>query len=236
MTMGIDSSMKRADVPAIIENPFVKRKNKSWTVGPPASLTARVSPPRSRRTSKNVADGATSTAVVVGKIVSEPDIRAGVTEEIARDTSLTTAAVESGNVDLEDPVSFFSAKLLEAAHSEVPGVTRLSHRAWLDTYHRNQHAYGRHFVIHQHDHPVAGTHYDLRLQCNSTSSISWACMYGLPGDPNSRRLNRNATETRVHNLWVGQPKIGLINFLYFYARIYTLSLPYYESTSLSHMR
>ena len=29
-------------------------------------------------------------------------------------------------------------------------------------------------------------------------------MYGLPGDPNSRRLNRNATETRVHNLWVGQ--------------------------------
>ncbi len=26
-------------------------------------------------------------------------------------------------------------------------------------------------------------------------------MYGLPGDPNSRRLNRNATETRVHCLW-----------------------------------
>ncbi|KAK7885711.1 hypothetical protein LTR67_010063 [Exophiala xenobiotica] len=26
-------------------------------------------------------------------------------------------------------------------------------------------------------------------------------MYGLPGDPNSRKLNRNATETRVHNLW-----------------------------------
>lgn len=27
-------------------------------------------------------------------------------------------------------------------------------------------------------------------------------MYGLPGDPNSKRLNRNATETRVHCLWV----------------------------------
>ncbi|KAI9749257.1 MAG: hypothetical protein M4579_006946, partial [Chaenotheca gracillima] len=26
-------------------------------------------------------------------------------------------------------------------------------------------------------------------------------MYGLPGDPNSKRLNRNATETRVHCLW-----------------------------------
>ncbi|KAI1657655.1 hypothetical protein F4813DRAFT_389391 [Daldinia decipiens] len=26
-------------------------------------------------------------------------------------------------------------------------------------------------------------------------------MYGLPGDPNSQRLNRNATETRIHCLW-----------------------------------
>jgi hypothetical protein len=26
-------------------------------------------------------------------------------------------------------------------------------------------------------------------------------MYGLPGDPNSIRLNRNATETRIHSLW-----------------------------------
>ncbi|KAG6015763.1 hypothetical protein E4U54_003024 [Claviceps lovelessii] len=26
-------------------------------------------------------------------------------------------------------------------------------------------------------------------------------MYGLPGDPNSSRLNRNAAETRVHSLW-----------------------------------
>ncbi|KAF6231611.1 hypothetical protein HO173_010143 [Letharia columbiana] len=49
--------------------------------------------------------------------------------------------------------------------------------------------------------PVAGVHYDLRLQINETSSISWAIMYGLPGNANSRRLSRNATETRVHNVW-----------------------------------
>jgi hypothetical protein len=60
---------------------------------------------------------------------------------------------------------------------------------------------GAHFVIHQHDHPIAGTHYDLRLQINGTSSASWAIMKGLPGDPDSRRLGRNATETRVHCLW-----------------------------------
>lgn len=32
-------------------------------------------------------------------------------------------------------------------------------------------------------------------------SISFANMYSLPGDPDSRRLNRNAVETRVHCLW-----------------------------------
>jgi len=57
-------------------------------------------------------------------------------------------------------------------------------------------------VVHQHDHPVAGPHYDLRLQFSESSSLSWAIMYGLPGNPNSRRINRNATETRVHCVWV----------------------------------
>ena len=194
--------MKRADAPEFVENPFVKRQNKSWAVGPPASLTARVSPPRSRR--KNVADSDTSTKTdLIGNTVGEQDRRAQATEEIAPNASPTTAAVESGDVGLEDPVIFFSTKLLKAVRSEAPSVPHLSHKEWLVIYHRNQHPHGRHFVIHQHDHPVAGTHYDLRLQCSATSSISWACMYGLPGDPNSRRLNRNATETRVHNLWVG---------------------------------
>ncbi|KAJ0419340.1 DNA polymerase ligase-domain-containing protein [Aspergillus carlsbadensis] len=73
--------------------------------------------------------------------------------------------------------------------------------AWTTLYTSNAHPAGNHFVIHQHDHPVAGPHYDLRLQISASSSVSWAVMYGLPGDPNSKRLNRNATETRVHCLW-----------------------------------
>lgn len=68
---------------------------------------------------------------------------------------------------------------------------------------------GAHFVVTQHDHPVAGPHYDLRLQIGPASSCSWAVMYGLPGDPNARGRAaragagalRNATETRVHCLW-----------------------------------
>jgi DNA polymerase Ligase (LigD) len=196
--------MKRANALDVVENPFIKRHNRSWTVGPPASLTARVSPPRSRRSTKIVADDASLRADLIEEADSESELKAKATAETAHGASPTTVAVECGDVGLEDPVSFFSTKLLEAARPELPDVPRLSHGRWLDIYHRNQHPHGRHFVIHQHDHPVAGTHYDLRLQCNATSSISWACMYGLPGDPNSRRLNRNATETRVHNLWVGQ--------------------------------
>jgi DNA polymerase Ligase (LigD) len=113
----------------------------------------------------------------------------------------STAAVEAGEVDVEDHVAFFSEKLLAARQPEVPGQPQLDHGQWLQLYQRSLNRGGHHFVVHQHDHPVAGTHYDLRLQCNATSSISFAIMYGLPGDPNSRRLSRNATETRVHNLW-----------------------------------
>ncbi|KAJ9605180.1 hypothetical protein H2200_010570 [Cladophialophora chaetospira] len=112
-----------------------------------------------------------------------------------------SAKVEAGEVDIDDHVSFFSSKLLAAARPPVEGEPRLSHREWLALYHHNLNDRGCHFVVHQHDHPVAGTHYDLRLQCNATSSISFALPYGLPGNPNSRRLNRFAIETRVHNLW-----------------------------------
>lgn len=112
------------------------------------------------------------------------------------------SAVEAGKETVEDHFSFFSSKLLEASRPSVPAAPRISYRAWCELYQRNMNPHGRHFVIHQHDHPVAGTHYDLRLQCNGTSSISFAIMYGLPGDPNSRRISRNAIETRVHPVWV----------------------------------
>ncbi|KAF7513825.1 hypothetical protein GJ744_007876 [Endocarpon pusillum] len=111
------------------------------------------------------------------------------------------SAVEAGELTVDDHFALFSSKLLEASRTVLPGTSRISHAAWCELYQHNLNPQGRHFVIHQHDHPVAGTHYDLRLQCNGTSSISFAIMYGLPGDPNSRRLSRNATETRVHNLW-----------------------------------
>ncbi|KAJ5935249.1 hypothetical protein N7466_004796 [Penicillium verhagenii] len=115
----------------------------------------------------------------------------------------STAAIEAGEVEVTDHLSIFSTKLHEFTRASLDSrpTSRLPIKQWADLYRRNEHPEGHHFVIHQHDHPIAGPHYDLRLQFSKTSSVSWSIMYGLPGDPNSERLNRNAMETRVHCLW-----------------------------------
>lgn len=119
-------------------------------------------------------------------------------------TTPSLAAIEAGEVEVTDHLGIFSTKLSEFVRpaSDIPPTRRISIPDWVDLYNRNLYAEGRHFVVHQHDHPVSGVHYDLRLQFSDTSSVSWSIMYGLPGDPNSVKLNRNATETRVHCLWV----------------------------------
>ncbi|KAH8428604.1 uncharacterized protein LDX57_006300 [Aspergillus melleus] len=111
------------------------------------------------------------------------------------------AAIEAGQEQVSDHLSIFSSRLGQAVRSTDASTPQTSIPEWVDLYRSNQHTEGRHFVIHQHDHPIAGPHYDLRLQFSDSSSVSWSIMYGMPGDPNSRRINRNATETRVHCLW-----------------------------------
>ncbi|KAH8703283.1 DNA polymerase ligase-domain-containing protein [Talaromyces proteolyticus] len=149
-----------------------------------SSLSAPVSPPRRKlAVTRNGNDGIPNNC-----------------EERA---SPNLAAVEAGQVKVDDHVKLFSTRLAQASRPEpaLGQIPRLSIDHWIDLYLRNQHADGHHFVIHQHDHPIAGPHYDLRLQFSESSSLSWAIMYGLPGDPNSQRINRNATETRVHCVW-----------------------------------
>lgn len=126
-------------------------------------------------------------------------------QENQKSLSVETAAVESGAIVVDNHLERFSVHLDQAsiAIARNPNIPRTSIDSYRNLYGSNAGSpHGAHFVIHQHDHPVAGMHYDLRLQINETSSVSWAIMYGLPGDPNSVRLNRNATETRIHSLWV----------------------------------
>lgn len=152
------------------------------------SLNAPVSPPQKRST-KGIKDGDGGGAIPLNA------------SQLNASSSLV--AIEAGEVEVTDHLSTISAKLKECVRP-LPRqpLPRLPIKEWMELYRRNEHPEGRHFVIHQHDHPIAGPHYDLRLQFSETSSVSWSVMYGIPGDPNSQRLNRNATETRIHCLWV----------------------------------
>ena len=154
---------------------------------PPQSLRESISPPPSRARKSTLQP---TESLIAEGARNRPSVR--------HSDSPSSAAVEAGEIRIRNHFEYFSSHISSSAKPSAP----LSIRAFEHLYKRNQHKNGRHWVIHQHDHPVAGVHYDLRLQINETSSISWAIMYGLPGNCNSRRLNRNATETRVHNLWV----------------------------------
>lgn len=187
--------MKRSRSPEA-ENRVKRNANttQTRTRTPPtlSSLTASVSPPRLKKLTPKADRYSSNTYVNDGTNI------------------LNLAAVEAGEVKAEDPVTLFSTRLAAVARPlwMSPEGYRLPVKDWIDLYSRNRHENGCHFVIHQHDHPIAGPHYDLRLQFSESSSLSWAIMYGLPGDPNSRKLNRNATETRVHCLWVSTEPVS----------------------------
>lgn len=152
-------------------------------------LDAPISPPPSKRSKRSPPE--------TGEPARYPQ---SWDHQLSNGPTTSQAAIEAGEVLIKDHLKFFSEQLQQVVKGG-PGP-RLSIEGFADLYQRNQHRRGRHFVLHQHDHPVAGLHYDLRLQISETSSISFAVMYGLPGNPYSRRLSRNTTETRAHNLWV----------------------------------
>ncbi|KAL9947611.1 hypothetical protein D7B24_005708 [Verticillium nonalfalfae] len=163
---------------ALIPNPFIKKRNLEWALDVPDD--------DAQPTHRQAADD------------DDDD-----DDDAAQPTPPTAAAIESGSATITNHAAHFSAVLAGAALDPWPrAAPRLPVAAYAALYASCLGApSGAHFVVHQHDHPVAGTHYDLRLQINGASSASWAVMYGLPGDPGSARLGRNATETRVHCLW-----------------------------------
>ena len=165
-----------------------------------SSLDAPVSPPRRRSCPEQ---RPSATPVLSGRDNTSVNSPQETPPDSKPDSPPNLAAIEAGQIEVTDHLGIFSSRLSQCIRPLPPSeVPRLQIADWTNLYRRNESPHGRHFVIHQHDHPVAGPHYDLRLQFSETSSVSWSIMYGLPGDPNSRRLNRNATETRVHSFWV----------------------------------
>lgn len=121
--------------------------------------------------------------------------------EAEDDDGLSLAAIEAGKIEIDDHLEYFSRKLASLCRNPRSDTSWRGIESYKELYLRNQHTSGRHFVVHQHDHPISGVHYDLRLQFSESSTISFAIPYGLPGNPNSIRSNRMAIETRVHCLW-----------------------------------
>ncbi|PNP58532.1 hypothetical protein THARTR1_01548 [Trichoderma harzianum] len=176
----MQQSHKRPPSPDLVPNPLIKKRNLAWSIDSPSSHPHPHSHPH-RPASRSI-----STASIPS----------------GRPTAGTTAEIESGAVEIPDHLARFSSTLSSHLRPTSAAVPRLPVASYSHLYQSCQGSpRGAHFVVHQHDHPVAGPHYDLRLQINETSSVSWAIMYGLPGDANSSRPSRNATETRIHCLW-----------------------------------
>jgi hypothetical protein len=155
----------------------------------PASLIRDISPPRLPKRRR------------LFEQPSPQSVRSRPASEPAHDVEPSLAAVEAGKAKVDDHLSYFRDRLSAASRLTANDVPRLGINAFAELYERNQHEHGAHFVIHQHNHPRAGVHYDLRVQFSAISSLSFAIPKGLPGNPNSKSLGRMAIETRVHNLW-----------------------------------
>lgn len=69
----------------------------------------------------------------------------------------TLAAIEAGEAKIRDHLNYFATHLEAATRPSIPDSPRLSITEWRQLYSNNQRPRGRHFVVHQHDHPVSGT-------------------------------------------------------------------------------
>lgn len=108
-------------------------------MNPPSSLTREISPPLVRNTSRS------STTQAIHRNDCSPKSRPSL------------AAIEAGQARIRDHLSYFASHLQRAARPSVLDTPRLSIPDLQSLYQRNENSRGRHFVVHQHDHPISGT-------------------------------------------------------------------------------
>lgn len=129
----------------------------------PASLARDISPsptrksPRSRTENQKYAHA------------SEQEKPVKATTKDDREPGL--AAVEAGKTQVKDHLSYFSHHLYRASRQTPSQFPRISPECFQNLYKRNQHAQGRHFVIHQHDHPISGSFENLPSLQSSTPKL-----------------------------------------------------------------
>lgn len=189
-------SRKRRAGPELVSNPFVKKQNLGWSISPPPfrdpdrrhHVAGGQGPKASVLDQEDVAQTSTeqgSKDVPQNSLAQDSEKALGHaalhdTQE-PQDGPSGSALIENNTVKINDHLAWFSDLLAKATLQPFPqGQPHLSIHAYRSLYNRSsQSAVGAHFVVTQHDHPVAGPHYDLRLQINGDSSCSWAIMYGF---------------------------------------------------------
>ncbi|KAG6015762.1 hypothetical protein E4U54_003023 [Claviceps lovelessii] len=129
--------------PDLIPNPFIKKRNLNWTLDPfpctnlPKNLSDNESDHDERSSQQN--------------------------QQQNQQDQPTTSAIEAGRVRIANHLPYFTSLLAQRA-LESPTPPLLPIASYISLYQSHaQSTRGSHFVIHQHDHPIAGTHYDLRL-------------------------------------------------------------------------
>lgn len=179
---------KRGPSAELIPNPFIKKRNLEWTIELPATATAAVAAAAVTASSSSSSSSSSSGASSPedqqqgegANDNNDNDNDIAVEDETYKkkeDGGLSAAAVEAGEARVDDHLDYFSQILTKATLAPFPpdNAPHLAVARYRELYSASfGSSRGAHFVVHQHDHPVAGTHYDLRLQINETSSASWA--------------------------------------------------------------
>lgn len=149
---------------------------------PPTSLEAPISPPPSTRS-----------------------IKRRKTHQDDSSSPPNLAAIEAGEARIDDHLSVFSERLSQHIRPCAVGQgDLLSIDDFKDLYRRNQHQHGRHFVVHQHDHPIAGRfcQFSLFLFFQVTRSVFFSIRsrsrVGTVGSSQSHASLRNMTKERMH--------------------------------------
>lgn len=188
-------SRKRRASPELVSNPFVKKRNLEWSISPPPFRNAdrrrhepeiqnaSVHPPGQESEARRGTEEGSKT-VSRHEVAQQPHQESSVAAENNTQKPpggpSASALIENNTIKITDHLAWFSNLLAKAILNPFPaGQPHLTIPTYQSLYNRSfQSPAGAHFVVTQHDHPVAGPHYDLRLQINGDSSCSWAIMYG----------------------------------------------------------
>lgn len=116
----------------------------------PVSLSRDISPPPTRKASGARHDDQKAPS-------TEQALLSDAVPALDHNSPPSLAAIEAGEAQIRDHLAYFVRHLSSVSRPTPPSIPRLPIDRFQALYKRNRHPHGRHFVIHQHDHPISGS-------------------------------------------------------------------------------